>query len=173
MLWSNIFSVFKNKQNQSCPGYSVNSNNILHSTPRVEARGNALGKVCFPNSFIVSAWLEKQGTLAEGKSLGTASLSFPGVCRCGASSLTAFMVTKTHTGGGVDHRWVCPSSLAPFPWQRQEGPLDWQGSSIPELKCPPNVFGRFQNLYFISSNTGDAKTEIWTCFQTFDFDDIC
>ena len=42
MLPPNIFSIFINKQQQSRPGYSTDSNNSRHCTLRVETGANAL-----------------------------------------------------------------------------------------------------------------------------------
>lgn len=89
------------------------------------------GKFCFPNSFIVSAWLGNQAALAEGKFLRAPPFLFLLCVDVVLPHSPPSWSPRPTLRGGVDHRCVCLSSLAPFPWQRQKKPFRLAGPSIP------------------------------------------
>lgn len=173
--------LFHREEGCCCPTYLVSSKTnkkylaldillilIIVTTPYPGWRPGEMvsWKICFPNSFIVSSWIENQ--VALWKISVQLPFLFLGVHRCGTSSLTAFLVTKTHTGGRCDHRWFYSSSLAPFPLAKIEKALQvGRVQASQSLNVHPNAFVSFQNYFYcILPNLGDAKREIWTCFQT-------
>lgn len=89
------------------------------------------GQFCFPNSFIVSAWRGNQVALAEGKFLRTPPFLFLVCVDVAPPHSPPSWSPRPTLQGGVDHRCVCLSSLAPFPWQRQKKPSRLAGPSIP------------------------------------------
>lgn len=93
------------------------------------------GKFCFPNSFIVSAWLGNQAALAEGKFLRAPPFLFLLCVDVVLPHSPPSWSPRPTLRGGVDHRCVCLSSLAPFPWQSRKSLLGWQAQASPS-KCP-------------------------------------
>ena len=106
---------------------------VTVTTPHLGWRPGEMlsGKFCFPNSFIVSAWRGNQVALAEGKFLGTPPFLFLICVDVAPPHSPPSWSPRPTLQGGVDHRFVCLSSLAPFPWQRQKKPSRLAGPSIP------------------------------------------